>query len=268
MNIALSSIGSSSLTRPLAIAVMAANLAGLAGLQGCTSILTPLGENHYDCNRKENPQSPYCHSFKSVEASTAGPIPRSRYDETLRISEIDQLTGIAPTAVGVGVSNGQSMSAVAPSSTVSVVPAMAPAMSLAPLLEGLPVRLGPVVQRVWVKRFVDTNDLLVGDTVIYKEIMGSRWSGFEAADPMRQAPSRAAGGQSSTYPHRAPTASNGVIKALDGSSPSSANPSPQIRDAAGRPARPEFNQPGAKASEPAELAPVPATESGTTSMPQ
>ena len=255
---------SRSQTRPWAIVALPLALVGLAALQGCTSILTPLGENHYDCNRKENPQSPYCHSFKSVEASTAGPIPRSRYDETLRISEIDRLTGIAPTAPGGGLGNVPAASG----ATVSAVPPMAPAMASAQSLEGVPVRLGPVVQRVWIKRFVDTNDLLVGDTVIYKEIMGSRWSGFEAADPMRQAPSRAAGGQSSTYPHRAPTAINGVIKALDGSSPSSANPSPQTRDAAGRPARPEFNQPGAKASEPAELVPVPATESGTTSMPQ
>ena len=232
-------------------------------LSGCTNLLTPIGHNTYDCNRKENPASQFCHSFKAVEASTSGPLPDSRYDETLRIGDVDKMTGIAPTG-------GKVPERLPPRAEPGAVGAIGTGefrpFNTAASLEGLPVRLGPMVQRVWIKRFVDANDLLVGDTVIYKEIMGSRWSGFEVADPARASAmsgGRAISSNAGIYPHRPPTVASGVMKALDGAS-STSNPS---RDAS-RPSRPEFNQPGAKASESGGLATVPAIESGTTSMPQ
>ena len=174
-------ITSSHAESPIALRASLALCAAAGLLLACASVLTPLGDNHYDCNRKENPQSPYCHSFKAVEESTAGAIPRSRYDETLRLSDLDRLTGIAPASAGTAAAIGSqpgSMRLPGMSGGAALGQGGAPT-SAPPSLEGMPVRLGPVVQRVWVKRFVDGNDLLVGETVIYKEIMPSRWSGFE-----------------------------------------------------------------------------------------
>jgi len=61
------------------------------------------------------------------------------------------------------------------------------------------------------------------------------------------------------YPHRAP--SNSPSLQTPAKTPSSG------ANAAGNKPT-EFVQPGAKAPEPADVAPVPATESGTPSMPQ
>ena len=255
---------------PIARRAVFASFAAAAGLlSGCASVLTPLGDNHYDCNRKENPQSPYCHSFKAVEESTAGAIPRSRYDETLRLSDLDRLTGIAPSsAVASAPTESQSGAPRRQRSpgAAGIGHGGAP-MSSGSLPEGIPVRLGPVVQRVWVKRFVDANDLLVGETVIYKEIMPSRWSGFEAVDPLR-VDARAASFPAGIYPHRPPSIAGSAMKALDGTSPPSSYVPLSPRSASTAPASPEFIQPGAKAPGSAELVTVPATTSGTTSMPQ
>lgn len=231
---------------------------------GCTNLLTPMGENTYDCNRKENPASPYCHSFKSVEASTNGPIPPSRYDETMRLADFDRMTGIAP------VPRGEVPSASTSSYPAGTAPAQTASHGMAaprpsPSLEGLPVREGPVVQRVWVKRFVDGNDLLIGETVIYKEIIGSHWLGFGRGD----AP---AGGKPATstrdgarYPHRPPQPQ--PSKATSNlSSPAEMGSGAQGATPASTP--PGFTQPGAPAPERGEMAPVPASPSGTNSMPQ
>ena len=75
---------------------MAVIASALASLGGCASMFNPIGDNKYDCNRKENPDSPYCHSFRSVERATSNDIPDSRYDQSMSIAEIDKLTGIAP----------------------------------------------------------------------------------------------------------------------------------------------------------------------------
>ena len=74
-------------------------------LSACTSLLTPLGSDKYDCNRKENPASPYCHSFRSVADGTNTPMPDSRYDAAVRIADVDQLAGIAPPAGTTGSSD-------------------------------------------------------------------------------------------------------------------------------------------------------------------
>ena len=57
-------------------------------LTGCARVLTPIGEERYDCNRKEDPSSPYCHSFRGVEEGTAGPMPDSRFDRQLQVGDV------------------------------------------------------------------------------------------------------------------------------------------------------------------------------------
>ena len=116
-------------------------------------------------------------------------------------------------------------------------------------LSGAPVREGPVVQRVWVKRFVDGNDVLTENTVVYKEIRGNRWAGFEGQGTSLI-------GDQRTYPRRpietAPTASNNT-NVQDAQRPQGAPPT-------------EFNQPGSN-SEPSEAAFDPAV-SGSQTMPK
>src|SRR5207237_312224 len=123
--------------------------------------------------------SPYCRSFKAVERGTSGAVPASRFDETLRLAEHDKLTGIAPTGPGRTATAEATASSepaavgirsIAPGSDFAEAPTQA-------ALQGRPVRQGPLVQRVWVKRFADGNDMLVGTTYVYKEILPTRWSG-------------------------------------------------------------------------------------------
>ena len=167
-------------------------LLAITGLDGCVRMLTPIGEENFDCNRRENPDSPYCHSFRAADDSTSGTIPDSRFDEKSSIEEFDQLTGIAPVDKG-SVKTGSAdtrgeASAKAGQSTPS---------SGAPLKDGSPVRVGPLVQRVWIKRFVDANDMMVSDLVVYKEVQRTHWVG----EPL---PSPSGVGRSGAYPHRVP----------------------------------------------------------------
>ena len=242
----------------LRFTIPGAGMSFLVLLAGCSNLLTPLGESTYDCNRKENPASPYCHSFKSVEASTSGAIPPSRYDETMRLSDFDRMTGIAPVPKSATSRDVASPAGV----SVTALP-LTPAGSL----EGLPVRQGPVVQRVWVKRFVDGNDLLVGETVIYKEIIGSHWLGFGRGESPSGASSSSSQSSSARdgipYPHRAPPPAQ--LKSAGG--PTGATSVTSGTAPAAPPTSPGFTQPGARAPA-GEMAPVPATSSGTTSMPQ
>jgi hypothetical protein len=61
-------------------------------------------------------------------------------------------------------------------------------------IDGMPVRRAPVIQRVFIKRFVDENDMLQDDIVVYKEVKGAKWAGFEGPG--------AAGHKPGAYPHR------------------------------------------------------------------
>jgi hypothetical protein len=160
-----------------AVAVLAAALAGCS--------FNPIGESRFDCNRKENP-SEFCRSFKALEKSTNGPLPESRFDQAFRMSDYDRATGIAPGAPA------QSDAVPQPSASRLPHQRMAPA---ADPLAGLPLRRAPVVQRVFIKRFVDDNDSLQDDLVVYREVRGARWTGFEE----KTGDARAAG----AYPHRA-----------------------------------------------------------------
>ena len=62
------------------LAVIAISLCAVPVLSGCPAAFNPIGSNSYDCNRKQDPSSIYCHSFKAVEASTNGELPPSRFD--------------------------------------------------------------------------------------------------------------------------------------------------------------------------------------------
>jgi len=207
----------------------------LSILQGCGSMMNPIGDAKFDCNRKQDAKSPYCRSFKSVERSTNGEIPPSRFDQTFKMSDLDRMTGIAPDDVE---ENKQSKSIDKP----TLLPHQKP--SYGQPLAGAPVREGPVIQRVWIKRFVDGSDLLTENTVVYKEIRSTRWHGFDE---------REGGTSRNTYPHR-PTESATVE-----GKPSNENGQSQT----------EFSQPG-QPSEFAESVNDPAVSgtSSSTSMPQ
>jgi hypothetical protein len=108
---------------------------------------------------------------------------------------------------------------------------------------------------VWVKRFVDGSDLLTENTVVYKEIKGTRWAGFDA-------------------PGSSPYQDQKIYPRRPAEQPQSAPSQPQQQPGAPRdqqqpaaaPANTEFNQPGASAVQ-NESAFDPAV-SGSTSMPK
>jgi len=150
-------------------------------LTGCTAMFTPLGDENYDCNRKENPDSPYCHSFRSVEQGTNKPLPDSRYDDPISIADLDRRVGIAPSATAAKPQDVPS-SATRPSASATVNDGRGskPQPALGQPAEGAPVRTGPLVVRTWVKRHVDNDDRLVAATYVYKEVQPAHWTGFEA----------------------------------------------------------------------------------------
>jgi hypothetical protein len=171
---------------------VALGIAGFSTLTGCTSMFTPLGSEYYDCNRKENPDSPYCHSFRSVEEGTAKPLPASRYDDPISIAALDQRVGIAPLADAASAPASPSTTPTPPSGARSgTATAMAGNSSpgaithtaLPQPAEGTPLRAAPLVVRTWVKRHVDGDDRLISATYVYKEILPAHWTGFEAAGP-------------------------------------------------------------------------------------
>lgn len=163
-------------------------------LAGCSSAFNPIGSNTYDCNRKQDPTSIFCHSFRAVEASTNGPLPDSRFDTELKFSQYDKATDIAPparpdiarppllTGSGEPIRLGSGGMASPGSAASDTVP---PA--------DLPVRAGPVIQRTWIKRFVDDNDMLTSNLTVFKEVVPSRWTGFDGGNP--------AGAVRGAYPH-------------------------------------------------------------------
>lgn len=166
-------------TNTLAAAALAVTLAGCS--------FSPIGESTFDCNRKENP-SEFCRSFKALEKSTNGPLPESRFDKEFKMSDYDRATGIAPDAPA---SRAPGRVAVASAGSLPHQRMSATGEPVA----GMPVRKAPVVQRVYIKRFVDENDSLQGDMIVYREIKGSRWTGFDGAGHETHAPG--------AYPHRA-----------------------------------------------------------------
>lgn len=198
-------------SNPVLLVVAAIALSALAG---CANQMNPIGEAKFDCNRRQDAKSPYCRSFRSVDAATAPELPDSRFDKNFTISELDKLNGIAPDNVQADTEK----------KTV-VAPTLLPHQRLPePELTGAPVREGPVIQRVWIKRFVDGRDVLTENTVVYKEIKPTRWAGFDTKTPSV--------GDTKNYPRR-------PAEQTPASLQSQANPSqtPVAQNA------PEFSQP-------------------------
>lgn len=161
-------------------------IASLAAvLAGCS--FNPIGESKFDCNRKENP-SEYCRSFKALVKSTDGPLPESRFDKEFRMSDYDRATGIAPDAAAAGAGGGfaAARGGRLPHQRMDAV---------GEAVAGMPIRRAPVVQRVFIKRFVDENDILQDDVIVYREVRSARWSGFDGKGEAAHAPA--------AYPHRA-----------------------------------------------------------------
>ncbi|OYU42281.1 MAG: hypothetical protein CFE44_24860, partial [Burkholderiales bacterium PBB4] len=157
-------------------------------LAGCAAQMNPVGEAKFDCNRRQDSRSPHCRSFKSVDASTNGELPNSRFDKEFKVSDLDRLYGIDPDEVVVEKPKSTPAKAALPHQRRNEPP-----------LAGSPVREGPVIQRVWIKRFVDGRDLLTENTVVYKEIKGTKWAGFDAVGTDNMADAK-------TYPRRPPEA--------------------------------------------------------------
>ncbi len=210
-------------------------------LQGCAAQMNPVGEVKFDCNRRQDAKSPYCRSFRSVDASTAGEIPQSRFDKEFNMEELDRLIGINPD---------EDTKPQATSNAKKPRPVILPhQVRQEPPLTGAPIREGPVVQRVWVKRFVDGNDVLTENTVVYKEIRGNRWAGFDGQSTPQL-------GDQRTYPRRPIEVPVAAV--------SNANSQDAPRSL-GAPS-PDFNQPGSN-SEQSEAAFDPAV-SGSQTMPK
>ncbi len=177
--------------RPSAIYLMLISLS----LTGCASMFNPIGENKYDCNRKENPNSPYCHSFRAVEQATSNDVPDSRYDQKMNIADTDKLTGIAPINNSSSTTTHDNQRSISPITTL-------PTVSNTAFPAGTPVRIAPVIQRIWIKSFNDKNDMLTSDQVVYKEVVPPHWAG---QTPNQITPGASLGGLPGAYPHK-PTA--------------------------------------------------------------
>lgn len=202
-------------------------------LAACSSAFNPIGSNTYDCNRKQDPTSIYCHSFRAVEASTNGRLPDSRFDTELKFSEYDKATDIAPpsrpdlTVPPLLTGAGQPVQLGSGGTTSQGAAALPTAAQ-----PDMPVRMGPVIQRTWIKRFVDENDMWTSNLTVLKEITPSRWSGFDGGNP-----SRAAGG---AYPHKVADAAQDASAAAVASA--------QSAPSAPTPATTDFIQPGGSPS--------------------
>lgn len=221
------------------IPVLAASLL----LTACS--FNPIGESSFDCNRKDNP-SKYCRSFKALEKSTTGPLPESRFDKEFRMSDYDRATGIAPeSSTDTLAANKPKWPWTKPA--VAVDPAPTNVLphnrynAASELVPGAPVRRAPVIQRVLVKKFVDENDMLQGDVVVYKEVQASKWTGFDGVA------ATSGPGAGAAFPHR--RKDSPVVGADADMAPASPGPS--------------FNQPDATAEGSVGTVMPPAVQSGS-----
>lgn len=161
------------------------------------------------------------------------------------MSDYDRATGIAPDSTSDVLAHPKQQwpwskrPVAATPALVTVLPhnRLSAASELVP---GAPVRRAPVIQRVLVKKFVDENDMLQGDVVVYKEVQSSKWTGFNGA------PSNAGPGTGQAYPHR--RKDSPVVDA-------------EVEMATASPG-PSFNQPDANADGSVGTVTLPAVQSG------
>ena len=70
---------------------------GLLFCVGTTALMSacsfaPIGENKFDCNRKDAPRE-YCRNVRAVLESTEGAMPTTKYGKNFNINEYDDAVG-------------------------------------------------------------------------------------------------------------------------------------------------------------------------------
>ena len=157
-------------------------------LVGCS--FAPIGENKFDCNRKDAPEG-YCRNVHAVLESTDGTVPATKYGQKFDIEDYDAAVGYTDGVVEKkGGKDGKG--------GVVVVGGGLPHNAGVKMerIEGAPVRQAPVIQKVFIKPFVDENDILHEGGVAFKEVQTGKWTGFDRIN----AANNLAGGN--VYPHR------------------------------------------------------------------
>ena len=146
----------------------------LATVSGCS--FAPIGENRFDCNRKDNPNA-YCRSIKALERSTQGELPETRYEKQFNMQDYDRAYELNDTVQKKSLPLQLGIETLSVKKSYSALPPYP--MGGEEILKGAPVRVAPVIQRVYIKSYVDADDMLIQDQIIYKEIARSKWTGFE-----------------------------------------------------------------------------------------
>lgn len=206
-------------------------LIAILTLSAC-SVFRPIGQENFDCNGK-NSTSPYCKSFKGIDASTRGNIPDTKYDKAFNYTDYDKYMGSYVDTEGKPTQEAESYA------KAGVLPhEMIGGATDAPVA-GAPVRTAPVIQKIWINRYVDAQDKLHQPVEVYQEVIGSHWSGVK---PSRLSTAQ----QENRYPHlaanadrsaKADTDAPDIVAAADGDR-SSGPPLPEItsqKEALGNP---------------------------------
>ncbi len=150
-----------------------AGLLAAVGLVGC-SVLRPVGQENFDCSGK-NSTDPYCRSIRGVDRSTVDAIPDTRFDKPFDYMSYSRYHGDLDDG-DTGGSKGKQ--AAKPRDIASQLPHEI--WPPGPPIQGAPVRTAPVIQKIWINRYVDSNDTLHQPTEIYQEVVGARWVGAAA----------------------------------------------------------------------------------------
>jgi type IV conjugative transfer system lipoprotein TraV len=159
---------------------------------GC-SVFRPVGQENFDCSGKKS-TDPFCRSIRGVDRSTVGAIPDTRYDKPFDYLSYSKYHGDLDDN-DANASEGKTNATAKVKSTNLLPHEIGQA---GPVIQGAPVRAAPVIQKIWVNRYVDTNDKLHQPTEIFQEVVGARWVGAAQA---KRATSSAAGNASSSNPY-------------------------------------------------------------------
>jgi conjugal transfer pilus assembly protein TraV len=143
------------------------------GLAGC-SVFRPVGQENFDCSGKKS-TDPYCRSIRGIDRSTVGSIPDTRFDKPFDYMSYSRYHGDLDDSE-IGGSDGKR--AAKPQSIADRLPHEI--WQPGPVIQGAPVRAAPVIQKIWINRYVDSNDKLHQPTEIYQEVVGAQWVGAAA----------------------------------------------------------------------------------------
>lgn len=161
-----------------------------ASLFAC-SVFRPVGQENFNCNGK-NSTNPYCRSIKGIDRSTQGNIPDTKFDTAFNYEDYDKYSGDYVDTQGKPTKEATHYA------KSGVLPHEIGGSNNAPIV-GAPVRMAPVVQKIWVNRYVDGQDKLHQPVEVYQEVIGSRWSGVASGQNYQAEDGRA-------YPHMPPKA--------------------------------------------------------------